>query len=297
MAAWYTHYSSLPKKVTGGIRAQNKRGALASTWWGKQWIDTLESFPIGARLARGKSYARSGQVTDLVITSKGVSAKVQGSRSQPYTIKIKLNHYATIQKEALTAKLAAKPLYIAQLLSNEMPESIEQVCKTAKVPLFPEKYYDLETKCTCPDDSNPCKHIAAVIYLMSEAFDRDPFLLFTLRGIDKNAFLKAIGKPQGQKGNKERKEPIAPPEPLPFDHTFWGTTPATEHLIAHALPKVHASIIKRLGPIPLWRSSNNFISLMEFTYIQATLLAENLISHPREEKESASGKTLPMRQG
>jgi len=74
-----------------------------------------------------------------------------------------------------------------------MPESIEQVCKTAKVPLFPVKYHDLETTCTCPDYSNPCKHIAAVIYLMAEAFDRDPFLLFTLRGIDKNAFIKAIG--------------------------------------------------------------------------------------------------------
>jgi len=288
MSAWYTHYSSIPKAAKGGIKAQNKRGALASTWWGKQWIKTLESFPIGARLARGKSYARSGQVTDLVITSKGVSAKVQGSRSLPYSIKIQLNHYSTIEQATLTAKLAAKPIYIAQLLSSEMPESIEQVCKTAKVPLFPVKYHDLETTCTCPDYSNPCKHIAAVIYLMAEAFDRDPFLLFTLRGIDKNAFIKAIGnKPQGKKVKMEHGEPLVPPEPLPSDHSFWGMTTGAEHTIDHALPKVHASMIKRLGPIPFWRSSRNFISSMEFAYIQATLSAENFIGHSREEKESA----------
>jgi len=46
-------------------------------------------------------------------------------------------------------------------------------------------------------------------------------------------------------------------------------------------------MIKRLGPIPFWRSSRNFISSMEFAYIQATLSAENLIGHSREEKESA----------
>ena len=286
---WYLYSSSSkPKAVKGGIKAQNKRGAFAKTWWGKQWIDTLESFPVGSRLVRGKSYARSGQVTDLVITAKGVSAKVQGSRSTPYKVSIKLNPYSKMQQDILTAKLAAKPLSIAQLLSSEMPESMVQVCNTLKIPLFPVKYNDLQSTCSCPDYSNPCKHIAAVIYLMAEAFDRDPFLLFTLRGMDKNAFLKAIGnRQQGNKLKKELNEPVAPPEVLPSDHTFWGTILTTEHSITHALPKVHASIIKRLGTIPFWRSDNNFINAMEAAYSKASLSAENRIRNPRDENESA----------
>ena len=288
MAPWHLRYiPTKPKAAKGGIKTQTKRGALAKTWWGKHWIETLESFPVGSRLARGKTYARSGQVTDLAMTSKGVSAKVQGSRSKPYTVTIKLNPYSKIQLETLTAKLSAKPLFIAQLLNNEMPESIEQECKTAKIPLFPEKYNDLQTTCSCPDYSNPCKHIAAVLYIMAEALDRDPFLLFTLRGMEKDASLKAIGnRLQGPRGKKEYHEPVAPPEPLPTNHTFWGTSPATGHAITHTLPKVPASMIKRLGPIPFWRSTSNLISSMETAYTKASLSAENLIRNYQDEKES-----------
>ena len=289
MAPWHLRYiPTKPKAAKGGIKTQTKRGALAKTWWGKHWIETLESFPVGSRLARGKTYARSGQVTDLAMTSKGVSAKVQGSRSKPYTVTIKLNPYSKIQLETLTAKLSAKPLFIAQLLNNEMPESIEQECKTAKIPLFPEKYNDLQTRCSCPDYSNPCKHIAAVFYLMAEAFDQDPFLLFTLRGIDKEEFLKKIGYKRQAAGGDE---PQALPEPLPSDHgTFWGYKPLPDPLFTHTSPVVHASMAKRLGAIPYWRSSKNFISIMETTYARASLFAEKMIDIQTAEQEKNASK-------
>lgn len=192
---WYKRpTSSAPRAVAGGIKAQNKRGAFGQTWWGKEWITTLENFDIGERITRGKSYARKGQVTDLVITAKkGVAAKVQGSRVRPYKVSITLTPYSKEQKELLAQKLTSKPIYIAQLLSGEMPENLARVFKTAGLALFPAKYNDLTTTCSCPDYSNPCKHIAAVVYLMAEAFDQDPFLLFTLRGIDKEEFLRKIG--------------------------------------------------------------------------------------------------------
>lgn len=66
---WYE--PTRPKEVKGGIKAQSKRGSFASKWWGKRWIQTLESFDIGARLSRGRSYARKGQVVSLEI-GKGV---------------------------------------------------------------------------------------------------------------------------------------------------------------------------------------------------------------------------------
>ena len=64
-----------PKEVKGGIKAQSKGGQFTKKWWSKRWIQTLESFDIGARLSRGRSYARKGQVADLYITKDGVSAK------------------------------------------------------------------------------------------------------------------------------------------------------------------------------------------------------------------------------
>ena len=64
-----------------------------------------------------------------------------------------------------------------------MPREIEQAFRREGLSLFPTKLSDLKTSCTCPDWSNPCKHIAAVYYLLGEEFDRDPFLIFKMRGM------------------------------------------------------------------------------------------------------------------
>jgi len=64
--------------------------------------------------------------------------------------------------------------------------------------LFPQKQRDLKTNCSCPDWSNPCKHIAAVYYLLGEEFDRDPFLIFRLRGIAREDFVKLLSKAGGR---------------------------------------------------------------------------------------------------
>ena len=288
---WYKRAtSSAPKAVTGGIKAQNKRGAFGQTWWGKQWITTLENFAIGERIVRGKSYARKGQVTDLVITAKkGVSAKVQGSRVRPYKVSIALTPYSKEQRELLAKMLTSKHLYIAQLLSGEMPENLERVFKNAGLSLFPGKYNDLTTTCSCPDYSNPCKHIAAVFYLMAEAFDQDPFFLFTLRGTDKEEFLKKIGYKRQTAGDDE---PAAIPEPLPSEHgAFWGYTPSPDPSFIHISPTVHASMVKRLGSIPYWRSSKNFMSTMETTYACASLLAEKMIDIQTAEQEKNASKS------
>ena len=79
---------STPRAAKGGIKAQTKRGAFGSSWWAKRWIEVLESFNIGARLSRGRSYARQGQVLSIEVDKGKVAAQVQGSRPEPYAIKI-----------------------------------------------------------------------------------------------------------------------------------------------------------------------------------------------------------------
>ncbi|MEI7933749.1 MAG: SWIM zinc finger family protein [Chlorobiaceae bacterium] len=289
---WFTRYTpATPKAVTGGIKAQNKRGAFAQTWWGKQWITTLESFHIGARLTRGKSYARSGQVIELVMTAKhGVAAKVQGSSTKPYNLGIYLTPYSKEQQETLIRKLTTKPIYIAQLLSGEMPENLDRIFKNAQLPLFPRRYNDLITDCSCPDYSNPCKHIAAIFYLMAEAFDQDPFMLLTLRGIDKESFLKKIGYKPSPEGSNENDAKV---EPLPLEHgAFWGYTPAPEPSFLYTSPQMNATMVKRLGSIPYWRSSKNFMGSMEMKYANASFFAEKLINSQTAEQEKMASQSL-----
>jgi uncharacterized Zn finger protein len=195
MSRWdyYGYYKpSRPKAVKSGIKAAAQRGQMASTWWGKRWLQVLESFNLGARLSRGRSYARSGQVLSIDIDDGLVSAKVQGSRSTPYKISIKIKSFTDKQRDELARNLASQAVFAAKLLAGEMPDGLETIFMEAGCSLFPEKYKDLDTDCSCPDWSNPCKHIAAVYYIIGEEFDRDPFLIFKLRGIERDEFMTLI---------------------------------------------------------------------------------------------------------
>ncbi|MFC1725263.1 SWIM zinc finger family protein [candidate division KSB1 bacterium] len=271
----YAYRPAHPKEVKGGIKAQSKSGQFAKKWWGRRWIQTLESFNIGARLSRGRSYARKGQVADLYITKDGVSAKVQGTRSKPYLISIKLKPFSAKQWDLLIAKLIDQPVFAAQLLGNEMPEDIETIFKDTGLSLFPQKQRDIETDCSCPDWSNPCKHIAAVFYLMAEAFENDPFLLFKLRGMDRDEILGKLSERSVGKNIPEDAGPIR--EFLPLENTsFWGDYRKYDPPANVQPVRLHASLPKRLGHLPFWRAEENFINVMEDIYRRASSNIENL---------------------
>src|SRR5438128_9863842 len=92
---YWGRYQPRPKRqAKGGIKAQSKRGTFGESWWAKRWIAVLESFNIGARLSRGRSYARRGQVLSIDIEKGHVTAKVQGSMSSPYRIEMKVKALA-----------------------------------------------------------------------------------------------------------------------------------------------------------------------------------------------------------
>jgi uncharacterized Zn finger protein len=273
---WYRDFfpRSRPRKAKGGIKAQSKRGGFGASWWAKRWIAVLESFNIGARLQRGRSYARGGQVLSIDIDKGEIEAKVQGSRPNPYAVSIQLKVIADADWGKLIEVLSGQALFAAKLLAGEMPQDIEQVFEEAELSLFPEKLRDLQTDCSCPDDSNPCKHIAAVYYLLGEEFDRDPFLLFKLRGLGREELMERLGS-TGQRGAAQEAGPVAaaaPPEPLTADRAaYWGGGPLPEESAdAVEAPPVAAAVVKRLGNFPFWRGGERFLDALEPIYKQAS---------------------------
>jgi uncharacterized Zn finger protein len=215
MGRWYRHdypffERSIPKEVNGGIKAQSKRGTFGENWWAKRWIGVLESFNIGARLGRGRSYARRGQVLSIEIDTGRVHAKVQGSRPKPYDVKIEIKVLSAPDWKKLAGALSREMIFTAKLLAGQMPPDIESVFDRTKLSLFPRRLEDLKTDCSCPDWSNPCKHIAAVYYLLGEEFDRDPFLIFRLRGMNREEFLGLLaGAGQEAAPEKSRQKRAA----------------------------------------------------------------------------------------
>lgn len=287
MASWYYrgyYPPSRPKEAKGGIKAQSKRGSFGQSWWAKRWIAVLESFNIGARLGRGRNYARKGQVLSIDIEKGRVTAKVQGSRSRPYEVTIDVKTLSETDVKKLSKALSQQAVFSAKLLAGEMPDNIEEVFAKARLSLFPEKRGDLQTECSCPDWSNPCKHIAAVYYLIGEEFHRDPFLIFTLRGIEREDLVGAVAaagedSPPPDSEIGEAHDPPVPPEPLSTEPaTFWGSTagePPPE--FQAAIPALSAALPERLGSFPLWRGRENFLAVMETAYKRASPTGQNVL--------------------
>jgi uncharacterized Zn finger protein len=186
------HEYGPPLEVEGGIRARSRRGAIGEQWWSRRFIDVLESFGMAGRLSRGRNYARRGQVLGFEISCGYVTAQVQGSRPNPYRVQIKLIPLTKPQWRKVEQALAARALFRAKLLAGEMPPEIEEVFAGCGTPLFPRSARDLEMSCSCPDWGVPCKHLAAVCYVLAEAFDLDPFGILAWRGRGREDLLASL---------------------------------------------------------------------------------------------------------
>jgi uncharacterized Zn finger protein len=198
MSRWSSYgWNKPPKKPPPerGIRVKK----AGTTWWGQRWIDALQNVLRGdsGRLARGRTYARAGRTHDLEVKGGKVTARVTGSRPTPYEITIELSQLGEAAWKKAIAAMAAKAQFSAELLAGQMPQEIDEAFREAGVSLFPRQRAELETSCSCPDWGDPCKHVAATHYVLGEALDRDPFLLFELRGKTKAQVLDALRAARG----------------------------------------------------------------------------------------------------
>jgi uncharacterized Zn finger protein len=229
-------------------------------------------------LGRGRSYARSGQVLSIEINKGNVSAEVQGSRPKPYDVELKIKTLSATDWKKLAGALSHEALFAAKLLAGEMPPDIEKIFNATGLSLFPEGSKDLKTECSCPDWSNPCKHIAAVYYLLGEEFDRDPFLIFKLRGMDREGLMEMLrpATPRPQAPQKKSKTKGAPSQkdedPLTSEVSkFWNGENLPDDFFGEvSIPSVSAALPKKLGSFPFWRGKERFLDAMETVYSNAS---------------------------
>jgi uncharacterized Zn finger protein len=283
---WYSYPKPKPRRPAEGIKAQSKK--FGQTWWSGKWLAALERLVDPARLSRGRSYARSGQVLNIDIQPGRVESRVQGSRPQPYRVKIEIKPLSEKDWNRVADEMAQQAIFAAKLLAGEMPQNIEEAFAAAKVSLFPASGGDLKTACSCPDWSNPCKHIAAVYYLLGEQFDGDPFLLFRLRGKTKDEIMFMLRTRRAQVALAEEEyaaaaaEPPAPEEPsVPLEtdlDRFWhGHAELSDFRVTIAAPPIDAVPIKRLGSPQFWHGKQDFLALLTGAYqaiAQAALKSE-----------------------
>ena len=172
--------------------------AQEDAWWVQRWVDLLNAYRFKKRLERGRNYARQGHILSLEFKQAKVHAKVQGTADEPYQLSIWIERFTDEDWGFVIDTLGQKALYSAQLLAGEMPDDIEAVFTSNGLSLFPFTLADVNSRCSCPDPKNPCKHIAAVYYQLGDFFREDPFVLFQLRGRTKEQVLGALRQQRQQ---------------------------------------------------------------------------------------------------
>lgn len=278
----FSPYGRQPQRASG-IKAQSKGGKFGENWWARRWIEVLESFDMGSRLNRGREYAKKGHVLSIQIEEGQVLARVQGSRPKPYEIDVKIHTLPEADWAKIAGRLAEQAVFSARLLAGEMPADIEEIFEEEGLSLYPAAEGDLQAQCTCPDTANPCKHCAAVYLLLGEEFDRDPFLLFALRGMRREKLLAMIEKqlPQLTNGEGEHlskmegpeEKPEDPKQPLPLDpDTYWkGAVRLPEEVMGDVTPPpTSCALPRRLGPFPFWQGQRPLLDALEPIYKKAS---------------------------
>jgi uncharacterized Zn finger protein len=287
MSSWvdYRDYEpSRPLPTDGGISARSQRGEIGETWWSRRFIELLESFGVGSRLKRGRNYARTGQVIELDVEPGVVLAKVQGSRFTPYRVRIRGKVLSDPQWRRAEKAMASEALPLAKLLAGEMPREIEDVFSSCKLTLFPRSKAELRASCTCPDWENPCKHVAAVYYILAEQFDDDPFLIFAWRGLDKEELLERLRRRRGAGGRRgvrgaRAARAIARPD-LEFSaatqlESFWSSgTGLAEFRVSPLAGHAPDALLRQLGPAPVEAGGLNLVELLAPAYAALAQAAE-----------------------
>ncbi len=169
------------------------RKSYGNTWWGKQWLNSLNRIDFSNRLPRGRTYANKGLASDIEIAGNEISANVQGSQYHPYKVSFTIPPFSNKEKAKIVEAVIEHPMHLSALLNRQLPPELKELCARKGVALFPDSWNDLEGSCSCPDWAVPCKHMAAVLYLTANEIDQNPFLVFELHKFDLFEALRKAG--------------------------------------------------------------------------------------------------------
>jgi uncharacterized Zn finger protein len=248
-----------------GTAARTDRGGSGDGWWSKRFVAVIEGFGHGARLTRGRAYARAGNVLDLSVRPGEVAAAVQGTREKPYSVTLRIDVYSAEQWARVERVLAETPGFVGDLLDGRMPERIDRVFAAAGLTLFPVRR-EFRTDCTCPDWENPCKHVSATCYVLAEYFDRDPFALLAWRGRERGALSRRLESLRDEEAWQEVEEE---PQDVPLAQlvgAYWRSDAALPEPLPARNDVPAGAILDRLGPIGLQLRGEDLRDLLRPAY-------------------------------
>ena len=158
--------------------------SFAKTWWGEKWLDALEGVYYTNRIGRGRTYANTGRVYDILIIDNLALAKVRGNYQSYYNVSVEFKQFTQSQKNIIIKTIYENPSILSALLNHKLPKELYEKLRNNGVNVFPTSSSSLDASCNCPDYAVICKHIAGLVHMIALEIDKDPFLIFKMQGLD-----------------------------------------------------------------------------------------------------------------
>lgn len=173
------------KLAADGVSLQpvsSAKKSIAATFWGQAWNKNIGKYSLFAdQLGPGRSYLRHGSIIDLQVSKGLIQAMAAGSSL--YDVEIKAAPLSSVQWTGLIEACSGNIAAISDLLAGVLSDQVIAAIVDEHYGLFPD-LDQISFSCTCPDWTDVCKHVAAVLYGFSVRLDHSPALLFELRGVD-----------------------------------------------------------------------------------------------------------------
>lgn len=172
-------------------RIAPRRGARATTWWGKAWVRAVEESAYGERdLMRGRTLSRSGLVGGITVEPGRFLAAVEEG-DDAWTVSGAVPMLGPHERDAFAETVAAEAGRIGALLAGDLPHGLVEHAEESGVELLPFGG-ELATRCSCEPWTDPCPHALAVLYQLTWLLEADPFVLLALRGLERDDLLARL---------------------------------------------------------------------------------------------------------
>ncbi|TVQ63647.1 MAG: hypothetical protein EA379_03620 [Phycisphaerales bacterium] len=296
----------------GGVKLTSREGVVGVSWEGRRWMRIAEEAAPNERLLDGVEFARAGRCIAMRIEpGRVVGTVVEGQPARRYEVTLSTDLFTHEQWERIIETMVDQAVYAAKILGGELPTNIEDVFRPLGLRLFPTGEGELRPVCRCgglgslptmmhrphgtaggaptgatqpvaapltpPPTPHPwCPHACCIAALAAEHIEREPLLLFHLRGITGDDLLERIRQRRSAgragSGPVPAYAPSSPPvgRPVPLEDVidaFWDTPAGTTEVdTAPRKPEVSHALLRRLGPSPFGKGGFPLVGLLATCY-------------------------------
>lgn len=284
--------------------------SVNGAWWVQRWTKFMQQLGVTIDPAA----LRGLRVKRLEVQPGLLQAQVVERENGVTLVEVRFPTLTDAQWETIIDALGSQAIFVAQLLTGDMPAEIEQVFTAAGSWLLPATAAEVEQLCTpaggvtMPADG-ACRPLIAAYMQLGEMVTEDPWLLLRLRGRDREQVLAALQ----EKRNREAQVLATQSTPLPDQPVaepafytpplhnaqaeaavvaqldariadFWGRRRVLEDVHHHLMqPAVELALLRRLGPINATADGSAAYAQLQTVYHRVTRRAWDMAFTPDDE--------------